>query len=41
MLDKGSLTNFRTQLLGMTPLHWAAYNGDEEIVEELLKNGAI
>ena len=37
LLSAGSLTNFRTSLLGMTPLHWAAFNGDEEIVDELLK----
>ena len=26
------------QLTGMTPMHWAAYNGDEGVIECLLEN---
>ena len=40
LLSNGSLASFRTALLGMTPLHWAAYYGDAEVADELLKCGA-
>lgn len=32
--------NFKTKKLNMTPLHWAAYQSDEIIIELLLKHGA-
>ena len=32
LLDKGANVNFRTPKLQMTPLHWAAYQGDAELV---------
>ena len=41
LLDNGALSNVRSSHQGMTPLHWAAYHGDEEIVDELLKSGAL
>ena len=40
MLDNGALANVRSILLGMTPLHWAAYHGDHQIVDELMNSGA-
>ena len=41
LLNRGANVNFTTPLLGMTPLHWAAYQGDSDICELLLKNGAL
>lgn len=33
--------NYKTPKLRMTPLHWAAYQGDSEMVELLMSHGAI
>ena len=32
--------NFRTEQQNMTALHWAAYMGDAQVLEELLDHGA-
>ena len=39
--DKIADVNFMTDKLNMTPLHWAAYQSDEQMVELLLANGAV
>src|SRR5207244_6959531 len=39
MIDSGVDVN-RTQPDGTTPLHWAAYRVDQELVQRLLKKGA-
>src|SRR5499427_10239676 len=39
MLDAGTDVN-RAQPDGTTPLHWAAYRVDQELVQKLLKKGA-
>lgn len=40
LLQRSADVNFRTPKLGMTPLHWAAYQGDSDMVELLLQNNA-
>ena len=40
MLDNYADPNFKTSKLEMTALHWAAYHGDQNVVEELIENGA-
>ena len=40
LLQRTADVNFKTPILGMTPLHWAAYQGDAEMVELLLENNA-
>ena len=32
LIEKGANVNYRTPKLQMTPLHWAAYQGDAEMV---------
>ena len=32
--------NYKQEALGMTPLHWAAYNNDARVVQLLLEKGA-
>lgn len=39
LIDEGADVN-RTQPDGTTPLHWAAYRVDQELVQRLLKKGA-
>ena len=41
LLKAGANVNYLTPKLRMTPLHWAAYQGDSEMVELLLDSGAI
>jgi len=41
LLGRGADVNFMTPKLKMTPLHWAAYQGDTELLKLLLDNGAI
>ena len=39
-MEHGVDLNVRSGIVGMTPLHWAAYNKDANVVAHLLKNGA-
>src|SRR5215467_8244052 len=39
MIDSGADVN-RAQADGTTPLHWAAYRVDQELLQRLLKKGA-
>ena len=41
LIDEGANVNFTTQKLGKTPLHWAAYHGDVDLVRTLLRKGAV
>ena len=41
LLAAGANINFMTPKLRMTPLHWAAYQGDEAMVQLLLDSDAI
>ena len=41
LIAAGANINYMTPKLRMTPLHWAAYQGDSEMVEVLLQKGAI
>ncbi len=36
LLEMNANVNFRTPKLGMTPLHWASYQGDAMMVNLLL-----
>ena len=40
LINAGADVNFMTPKLGMTPLHWAAYQGDSEMIQLLLDKGA-
>lgn len=40
LLERNANVNFKTDKLEMTPLHWAAYQGDGQMVKLLLDNGA-
>ena len=42
MLDSGDelLVNMISEATLMSPSHWAAYQGDEQVITELLNNGA-
>ena len=40
-MENGADVNFMTEKLNMTPLHWAAYQSDEQMVELLLAKGAV
>ena len=42
MLDSGDelLVNMISEATLMSPSHWAAYQGDEQVITELLDNGA-
>jgi len=37
--EAGANLQYTKQGSGMTPLHWAAYNNDEAVVQYLLSNG--
>lgn len=41
LLHAGAYVNFATAKIKMTPLHWAAYQSDEEMVQLLLNHGAL
>lgn len=36
LIDNGAQVNFTTSKIYMTPLHWAAYQSDEQMVSLLL-----
>ena len=38
LLGAGADPNSAKESTGMTPMHWAAYNGDEGVIECLLEN---
>ena len=38
LLSAGAEPNSAKESTGMTPMHWAAYNGDEGVIECLLEN---
>ena len=40
LVERGADINFMTPKLRMTPLHWASYQNDEDMVKFLLENGA-
>ena len=40
LINHGAEVNYQTPKLKMTPLHWAAYSGEADIVKLLLDNGA-
>ena len=40
LLANGADIDVKSKIVGMTPLHWAAYNDDPAVVAELLKAGA-
>lgn len=40
LVKKGADVNFVREVVGLTPLHWAAYNDDAELVRFLLASGA-
>lgn len=41
LIDKGADVNYTRAVVGLTPLHWAAYNDDGELCRFLLANKAI
>ena len=41
LLRRGANINYVTPKLNMTPLHWAAYSGDADLIQLLLDNGAV
>ena len=36
LVEKGANVDAETKIVHMTPLHWAAYNNDKEVVKYLL-----
>ena len=40
LVDNGAKVNFTTKKLKMTPLHWAAFNGDTHVVKHLINEEA-
>ena len=40
LVEKGADLNFTREVVELTPLHWAAYNNDAELVRYLLANKA-
>ena len=40
LVDQGSDVNFISKSEKMTPLHWAAYHKDLEVVKYLVEKGA-
>lgn len=41
LVENGSNINYVKRVTKLSPLHWAAFNNDVEVVEYLLKKGAI
>jgi len=41
LLEKGADINSTRAVVGLTPLHWAAYHDDAELVRYLLQKGAL
>lgn len=40
LLEAGADPNYTKEATNMTPLHWAAYNGDRQTCRHLIQNGA-
>ena len=40
LIQLGANVNYKTDKVEMSPLHWAAYNGDKDVVHLLLSRGA-
>ena len=41
LIEKGADVNIQANLVKMTPLHWACYNNDFDVVKLLLDKGAV
>ena len=41
LVSKGADINYTRDVVGLTPLHWAAYNDDAELCRFLLANRAV
>ena len=40
LVEKGADLNYQREVVGLTPLHWAAYNDDADLCRYLLSKGA-
>ena len=38
LVENGADVNIRGKIIGMTPLHWASYNDDPQVVKYLLED---
>ena len=41
LVKAGADVNVHKRFTGLTPLHWAAFNNDKEVVKYLIEQGAI